>query len=258
MAVSGVCLGVPEENSGKVPGKLPEKICPGSRNATNSGILGHRERQTCRAPWVDTAWTLSPPSVRGVFWNRQFQPSRSFLNCAQNNFDLLCGPLLEAATAVSVSATKNDFQNRFLPRVCQPCGFQTVVRDCQLNRWGLKGCLAAHPGNRPFFCPFRPFSALFRRVQRAPEKSSKRRKKTFFLRYPQICLSPHLLNPHFWRHSRFAWVDFSMDASCQPIPPNKGPTWTSFEGGALPFQTIGQAPQKTRQALLSAPKLLLD
>ena len=42
--------------------------------------IGHREGQTCREPWVHTAGTLSLPSVRDVFWNRQFQPSRVFLN----------------------------------------------------------------------------------------------------------------------------------------------------------------------------------
>ena len=74
-----------------------------------------------------------------------------------------------------------------------------AARKWGCNKWGLKGCLAALPGNRPkspFFCPF---SALFRRVPRAPWKSRKRRKKAFFLRYPQISLNPHLLNPHL-RH----------------------------------------------------------
>ena len=51
------------------------------------------------------------------------------------------------------------------------------------------------------FRPFSAFFALFRRVRRAPGKSRKRRKKAFFLRYPQICLNPHLLNPHL-RHSK--------------------------------------------------------
>ena len=51
------------------------------------------------------------------------------------------------------------------------------------------------------FRPFSAFFALFRRVRRAPGKSRKRRKKAFFLRYPQICLSLHLLNPHL-RHSK--------------------------------------------------------
>ena len=75
------------------------------------------------------------------------------------------------------------------------------------NKWGLKGYLGALPGNRPksaVFGRFRPFSAffaVFRRVQRAPGKFRKRRKKAFFLRYPQICLNPHLLNPHL-RHSK--------------------------------------------------------
>ena len=43
--------------------------------------------------------------------------------------------------------------------------------------------------------------AVFRRVRGAPGKSRKRIKKAFFLRYPQICLSPHLLNPHL-QHSK--------------------------------------------------------
>ena len=51
------------------------------------------------------------------------------------------------------------------------------------------------------FPPFSAFFALFRRVRRAPGKSRKRRKKAFFLRYPPICLNPHLLNPHL-RHSK--------------------------------------------------------
>ena len=40
VAVSGVCSGVPEENSGKVTGKLPEKNVPESQHATNSRISG--------------------------------------------------------------------------------------------------------------------------------------------------------------------------------------------------------------------------
>ena len=51
---------------------------------------------------------------------------------------------------------------------------------------------------------FRPHSAFFAllwRARRAPGKSRKRRKKAFFLRYPQICLNPHLLHPYF-RHSK--------------------------------------------------------
>ena len=51
------------------------------------------------------------------------------------------------------------------------------------------------------FRPFSAFFALFQRVRRAPGKSRKRMKKAFFLRYPQICLDPHLLNPYL-RHSK--------------------------------------------------------
>ena len=51
------------------------------------------------------------------------------------------------------------------------------------------------------FRPFSAFFSLFQRVRRAAEKSRKRRKKAFFLRYPQIRLNPHLLNPYLW-HSK--------------------------------------------------------
>ena len=79
VAVSGVCsTGVLEDNSGKAPGKLLEK---NSRLAKCYEFwdFRHRERQTCREPFALTAGTLSPPSVRGVFWNRQFQPSRVYV-----------------------------------------------------------------------------------------------------------------------------------------------------------------------------------
>ena len=68
MAVSGVCWGVREENAGKVPGKLLE-ILPESQNATNSRTSGTGKGKPAGnlGPWVDTAWTLSPPSVRGLF-----------------------------------------------------------------------------------------------------------------------------------------------------------------------------------------------
>ena len=52
------------------------------------------------------------------------------------------------------------------------------------------------------FRPFSAFLALFQRARTAPGKSRKQRKKAFFLRYPRICLDPHLLNPHL-RHPNF-------------------------------------------------------
>ena len=67
--------------------------------------------------------------------------------------------------------------------------------------------------------PFSPFFALFRRVRRAPGKSRKRRKKAFFLRYPRICLNPHLLNPHL-RHSNICLNDFMTDNSMLFSPPS--------------------------------------
>ena len=65
------------------------------------------------------------------------------------------------------------------------------------------------------FRPFSAFFALFRRVRRAPGKSRKRRKKAFFLRYPQISLNPHLLNPHL-RHSNFDSAQLFGDSGQPP------------------------------------------
>ena len=73
VAVSGVGSGVPGENSGKVPGRLLDNFSQIAKCYKFSDF-GHQERQTCRE-----RVTLSPPSVRGLFWNRQFQPSRVFL-----------------------------------------------------------------------------------------------------------------------------------------------------------------------------------
>ena len=66
----------------KTPGKSQEncwKIFPESRNAINSRILGTGKGNPAGNLGSTLSWTLSPPSVRGVFWNRQFQPSRVFL-----------------------------------------------------------------------------------------------------------------------------------------------------------------------------------
>ena len=72
------------------------------------------------------------------------------------------------------------------------------------------------------FRPFPAFFALFRRVRRAPGKSRKRRKKAFFLRYPQICLNPHLLNPHLRHPNSLVSRDipnFSAPAPSRGRPP---------------------------------------
>ena len=64
----------------------------------------------------------------------------------------------------------------------------------------MSGLLSWKSAEIGLFRPFSAFFGLFRRARTAPEKSRKRRKKAFFLRYPRICLNPHLLNPHL-RHS---------------------------------------------------------
>ena len=56
------------------PGKMLEKLSRITK-CNKFYHLEHRERQTCREPWVDTAWTLSTPSIkthgvvgRGALW----------------------------------------------------------------------------------------------------------------------------------------------------------------------------------------------
>ena len=84
-----------------------------------------------------------------------------------------------------------------------------LLLEIKKNSWAAANGGVTNGGLRGVWLPFleigrtRPFSAfcaLFRRVRKAPGKSRKRRKKALILRYPQICLNPHLLNPHL-RHS---------------------------------------------------------
>ena len=98
------------------------------------------------------------------------------------------------------------------PECPQSCPEHSWSKDSQ--NWGAANGGATNEGLRGDWLPFRsksaeiglcrPFSAFsspsFGRVLRAPGKSRKHSEKAFFLRYPQICLSPHLLNPHL-RHS---------------------------------------------------------
>ena len=93
--------------------------------------------------------------------------------------------------------------------------------------------------NRPFFCLFRPF----RRVRRAPGKWGYLRKKAFFLRYPQICLNPHLLNPHL-RHS-YWMLDISWDM----------PKKAQFQGFLLQF--LPWLDQYSARQLSAAPKIAI-
>ena len=101
------------------------------------------------------------------------------------------------AKSVCVYGLFNSHSNLHRLKSVMTCTCKLGCRKWGCNKWGLKGCLTALPGNRPKSA----FFALFRRVRRAPGKSRKRRKKAFFLRYPQICLNPHLLNPHL-RHPK--------------------------------------------------------
>ena len=66
-------------------------------------------------------------------------------------------------------------------------------RKSGCNKCGLKGCLAALPGNRPKSA----FFALFRRVRRAPGKSRKRRRRAFFPQISSELLKPPSLKPPF-------------------------------------------------------------
>ena len=68
------------------------------------------------------------------------------------------------------------------------------VTNGGLGASGLPSWKSAEIG---LFRPFSAFFTLFRRVRTAPGKSRKRRKKAFFLRYPRICLNPHLWHSNF-------------------------------------------------------------
>ena len=66
----------------KTPGKSREncwKIFPESRNATNSRTSGTGKGKPAGNLGSTLPETLSLPSGGGIFWNRQFQPSRVFL-----------------------------------------------------------------------------------------------------------------------------------------------------------------------------------
>ena len=85
------------------------------------------------------------------------------------------------------------------------------------KKWGLKGCLLSFSGNRPksaFLACFLFCSPLFRRPQKPPGQIRKRKKKAFFLRYPLICLNPHLFYPH-WRLDTGFWYNFCADFGAQ-------------------------------------------
>ena len=63
----------------------------------------------------------------------------------------------------------------------------------------------------------RPDTQIPRKWERTG-KSRKRRKKAFFIRYPQICLNPHLLNPHL-RH--FEKMPISGKLRSADVPPQR-------------------------------------
>ena len=68
--------------AGATPGKLLEIFSRNRDKCFNFEDFGHRERQTCWEPWLDTAPNLDPTFCAGCFLkNRQFQfqPSRVFL-----------------------------------------------------------------------------------------------------------------------------------------------------------------------------------
>ena len=97
MAVSGVCSGgCGARFPGKFQGNLRDRLFPNRENASNSRIWeGHREGQTCREPWVDTALDLAPTCCPGCFskltvaafssfseiWNKSPQSARTCEKC---------------------------------------------------------------------------------------------------------------------------------------------------------------------------------
>ena len=107
-------FGGSKEHSGKVPGKLLEKLSE-SRNATNSGISGTKKGKPARN-LGPALWTFSPPSVRGVCWNRQFQPSRVFLTFCDfsRKFKKASPPRFWLATGLFATENRGDLRLRSL------------------------------------------------------------------------------------------------------------------------------------------------
>ena len=100
------------------------------------------------------------------------------------------------------------------------------------------------------FRPFSAFFALFRRVQRAPGKSRKRRKKAFFLRYPRISLNPPSLKPPFaapqWRQPSRGIAQYG--ATKRRDPYNVCPSQTSGATSSL------SGPDRSRHSSDQHPK----
>ena len=65
--------------SWKIPGKSGTTFTE-SPHATNSRISGTGKGKPCRQPWVGTAWTLSPPSMRCVCLKSTVPGFSSFSN----------------------------------------------------------------------------------------------------------------------------------------------------------------------------------
>ena len=116
---------------------------------------------------------------------------------------------LSACNGQVVGQPRSDSVQKMSESTCKDTSFHTC-RTFLATTWAAANGGVTNGGLRGVWPPFleigrnRPFPALFalfRRVRRAPGKSRKRRKKAFFLRYPQICLNPHLLNPHL-RHPK--------------------------------------------------------
>ena len=79
-----------------------------------------------------------------------------------------------------------------------------VPHKWECNKWGLKRCLPSLPENRAKigFCrPFLPFSQFSGGSEEHLENPGNGGKGLFFLKYPPICLNPHL------RHSNSVWRD---------------------------------------------------
>ena len=63
VAVSGVCSGVPEANSGKITGN----IIPKSQDALNSSVWSTGKGKPAAKPWVDNALDLVATICGGCF-----------------------------------------------------------------------------------------------------------------------------------------------------------------------------------------------
>ena len=159
-----------------------------------------------------------------------------------------------------------------------PLDFYLGCRKWGCNKWGLKGCLAALPGNRPksafspFFCLFLPFPEGAKstwEIQKTEEKGLFPQISSDLLKPPSLkppFAAPQFILNLFMAHFRL-WNSFCMDLRpsrsrqrrerAPNLPEFLIPRIGVLEGGCLGRGWFVFVLRTTRQKLKTAPFLAL-